>query len=203
MGSGGIGSVEALTLTRLATTAIAARLTGGSVPVEVPESRVLISPGASFVTLEVRRRLRGCIGTIEPARPLYLDVVRNAQRAMRDPRLPAVTASEWLDLDVKVSVLTTGGVLPAGSRAELLDALRPGVDGVILTDGKRRATFLPAVWVKLADPERFLAALLAKGGWPADDWPTGLVASRYTAVEYRDSAPREPLPGWSGGAPAD
>jgi uncharacterized protein len=184
---------EGAMLARLAVATIAARLAGAPVPADVPAAPALAAIGASFVTLEVARRLRGCIGSVDASRALYLDVIRNAQRAMRDPRLPPVTPSEWPDLDVKVSVLEGGGSLPAGARAELVEALRPGVDGVILTDGRRRSTFLPAVWAKLADPERFLAALLAKGGWPADGWPTGLVATRYTTTEYRDSAPRPPL----------
>jgi AmmeMemoRadiSam system protein A len=165
----------------------AALATGESV------SGALAEPGACFVTLEVNGRLRGCVGTIEPARPLYLDAIRNAQRAMRDPRMPALAAAEWPYLDVKVSVVSDGGSLPAGGRSELLAALRPGVDGLLITDGTRRATFLPAVWAKLRDPEEFVEALLAKGGWPANAWPDALVASRYTTSDYRDGPPRPTL----------
>jgi AmmeMemoRadiSam system protein A len=167
----------------------------------VAASAALTEPGSCFVTLEVNGRLRGCVGTIEPARPLYLDAMRNAQRAMRDPRMPAVQAAEWPYLDVKVSVLSAAGDLAAGSRAELVNALRPGVDGVLITDGTRRATFLPAVWAKLRDPETFVAALLAKGGWAPTGWPAGLVASRYTTSDYRDSPPRPALPSLSPAAP--
>jgi hypothetical protein len=66
------------------------------------------------------------------------------------------------------------------------------MDGLVLSDGARRATFLPAVWHKLGDPASFLAALLAKGGWSAADLET-LTARRYTAVEFHDPAPRPPL----------
>ena len=66
-------------------------------------------------------------------------------------------------------------------------------DGLFLSDGPRRATFLPTVWRKLPSPDAFLAALLAKGGWPAGYWSASLRASRYTAQEFRDPAPREPL----------
>jgi AmmeMemoRadiSam system protein A len=189
---------EGAALAGLAAATVAARLAGRPVPDAVPSRPALTAPGACFVTLETAvpdgpGRLRGCVGTIEPVRPLYLDAIRNAGRAMADPRMPAVTADEWPGLDVTVSVLEPGGALPAGSRAELVAALRPGVDGVLIGDGVRRATFLPAVWAKAESPERFVAALLAKGGWPTDGWPTGLVASRYTATEYHDRAPRQPL----------
>jgi uncharacterized protein len=180
-------------LARLAAAVVGARLAERPVPDGVPQRPALTAPGASFVTLEAAGRLRGCIGTIEAARPLYLDVIRNAQRAMRDPRMPPVVAAEWPDLDVKVAVLTAGGSLPAADRDELIAALRPGVDGVLIADGQRRATFLPAVWAKLPEPARFVAALLVKGGWSETDWPAGLVASRYTTVEYRDPAPRPAL----------
>jgi AmmeMemoRadiSam system protein A len=184
---------DGTTLVRLAAAVVGARLAERPIPEAVPHRPALTALGASFVTLETAGRLRGCIGTIEPARPLYLDVIRNAQRAMRDPRLPPVVAGEWTALDVKVAVLSQGGPLPAASRAELIAALRPGVDGVLITDGQRRATFLPAVWAKLPEPARFVTALLLKGGWAGTDWPAGIVASRYTTVEYRDPAPRPAL----------
>lgn len=173
-------------LARLAADTVAAVLAGRPVPAAVPAAPDLLRPGASFVTLESRGRLRGCVGTIEVARPLYLDVIRNTRRAMRDPRLPPVTAADGVD--VKVAVLSPADPLPARSRAELVAALRPGVDGLLLTGGGRRATFLPAVWTKLADPHRFVAALLAKGGWPPGEWPADLIASRYTTEEYRGPA---------------
>lgn len=188
-----VEAVDGAALARLAVSTVRARLLGRPVPDEVPARPALVAPGASFVTLETGGKLRGCIGTIEAARPLYLDVIRNAQRAMRDPRLPPVEAAEWPALDVKVAVLTPGGPIPAGTRAEFTAALRPGVDGVLLTDGQRRATFLPAVWAKLVEPVRFVDALLNKGGWPAGGWPAGLTASTYTTGEYDDASPREPL----------
>jgi uncharacterized protein len=189
------GPDDGSTLATLAATVVGARLAGQPVPDGVPSRPALTAPGASFVTLEAGGRLRGCIGTIEAARPLYLDVIRNAQRAMRDPRMPPVVVSEWPVLDVKVAVLAPGGSVPAASRAEFVAALRPGIDGVLITDGTRRATFLPAVWAKLSDPERFVSALLAKGGWPESGWPADLTASTYTTSEYRDPAPRPALRG--------
>ncbi|MEV0650288.1 AmmeMemoRadiSam system protein A [Phytomonospora sp. NPDC050363] len=147
----------------------------------------LREPGASFVTLEHGGRLRGCIGTLQAQRPLYVDVPRNAARAMSDPRLPPVEPAEWPGLTVKVSVLTTPEPLDADPRA-LLAALRPGVDGIILSDGTRRSTFLPAVWKRLETPQAFLAALLRKGGWPR--WPEeGMTVSRYESLEYVSTPP--------------
>ncbi|WP_426509938.1 AmmeMemoRadiSam system protein A [Dactylosporangium sp. McL0621] len=186
---------DGLYLARLAAGAVHARLTGAPLEDSVPPGSPLQAHGASFVTLERSGALRGCVGTLEPVQPLHRDVVRNAVQAMRDPRLPPVTSADWPALDVKVSVLTRPEPLPAESRAALVAALRPGVDGLILHDHDHahRSTFLPTVWAKLPDPEEFVAALLRKGGWPAEGWPSDIEAFRYASTEFRDSAPRLPI----------
>jgi AmmeMemoRadiSam system protein A len=185
-----VALAEGALLAKLAAAAVSARLTGLDVDaIALPP--ILAEPGASFVTLERQGALRGCVGTLEAVRPLYDDVQRNAVRAMRDPRLPPVTTDDWPDLDVKVSVLTAPEPVPVSGRDELLAVLRPGIDGLIITDGARRATFLPAVWAKLPEPERFLDALLAKAGLTS--WPDGLAVRRYESLEFRDPAPRAAL----------
>ncbi|GAA0740472.1 AmmeMemoRadiSam system protein A [Dactylosporangium roseum] len=180
-------------LARLAAGAVRARLAGDRLVVRLPQDSALHADGASFVTLERAGTLRGCVGTLEPARPLHRDVVRNALRAMNDPRLPPVTGDDWPLLDVKVSVLGRPVRVPTRSREELLTALVPGEHGLILTDGRRRATFLPSVWSKLPEPELFLSALLRKGGWPPDRWPPEVTAWCYGATEFHDRPPRTPL----------
>ncbi|MBO0868776.1 MAG: AmmeMemoRadiSam system protein A [Micromonosporaceae bacterium] len=186
---------EGAALVRLVLAGIAAYLAEQPPDGRPPEHAVLRALGASFVTLENRGRLRGCVGTLDAARPLYLDALRNARRAMRDPRMPAVSNEDWPDLDLKVSVLTAPERLAVNSRRELVRRLRPGIDGLVLCGGGRRATFLPAVWAKLAEPDRFITALLRKGGWASSGWPPGLLVSRYTSVEFRDHAPRQPTNG--------
>jgi AMMECR1 domain-containing protein len=61
-----------------------------------------------------------------------------------------------------------------------LSQLRPGVDGLILEEGGRRGTFLPAVWESLPEPRAFLRELKRKAGLPADHWSDTLRAHRYT-----------------------
>ena len=48
--------------------------------------------------------------------------------------------------------------------------MNPGVDGVILRDGWRRATFLPQVWEKIPDKAEFLAELCYKMGAAPNTW---------------------------------
>lgn len=181
-------------LARLAAGAVHARLTGGGLTATLPPGGALHEHRATFVTLECNGALRGCVGSLEPVHPLHRDVVHNARRAMTDPRLPPVTAADWPALDVKVSVLDPPEPIPAADRDELLAALTPGVDGLILIQDGRRATFLPSVWAKVADPAQFVAALLRKGGWPAQGWPPGMTALRYGSAEFHDHAPRAALP---------
>jgi uncharacterized protein len=178
-------------LVALAVAAVAARLRGQEQTPVVPASACLAAPGASFVTLERKGHLRGCIGTLDARRPLYLDVVRNARKAMTDPRLPPVTVADWSELEVKVAVLTSPVSIDVADRDALVAALKPGTDGLLLSDGERRSTFLPAVWGKLPDPSGFVDALLAKGGWPA--WTVGIRAFRYASVDFADRSPRPPL----------
>ncbi|WP_112139894.1 AmmeMemoRadiSam system protein A [Glycomyces dulcitolivorans] len=156
----------------------------------------LAERAATFVTLERDGTLRGCIGTLVALRPLGFDVVRNARLAARDPRLPPVQADEVPALTVKIAVLTPSEPVAAQDFTALIDGLRPGEDGLTLKDGEgRRATFLPSVWSTAADPHRFVAALLRKGGWPrrlwtgdlrSAPWPEGLKAERYGTVDYVD-----------------
>jgi uncharacterized protein len=157
----------------------------------LPTSPALDELGASFVTLERDRALLGCIGTIEPVRPLYEDVMQNAYRsAFADPRLPSVTVDDFVAMDVEVSVLSALEELDVTSRAECLVAVRPGIDGILFADGPRRATFLPAVWPKVSSPEEFVDLLLAKGGWSRHGWPPGLRVWRYTTDEFWRRGPR-------------
>ena len=82
---------------------------------------------------------------------------------------------------------------PVASRAELVDALEPGVTGVVVTRDRRRATFLPAVWAKLSDPDEFLDALWAKAGLRARVWDARVRVATYTTVELVDPGPRPRL----------
>lgn len=140
---------------------------------------------ATFVTLHLRSRLRGCIGALEATRPLVRDVAANAfAAAFRDPRFCPVAASDLTDLEIHLSVLSPIEAMVAGSEEELLRQLRPGVDGLILEEARRRGTFLPAVWRTLPEPREFLAGLKAKAGLAADYWSGSIRIYRYTAEEF-------------------
>jgi len=150
---------------------------------------VLGAERATFVTLRIEDELRGCCGTLEPARPLLLDVWHNARAsAFRDPRFAPLTADEWACTDVEVSVLTPCEPMRVRGESQLLVQLVPGRDGLVLEWRGRRATFLPKVWEQVAGPREFLQRLKLKAGLPADFWRDDVAVWRYeteviTAVE--------------------
>jgi hypothetical protein len=67
---------------------------------------------------------------------------------------------------------------------DLLRTLRPGIDGLILSDGKRRATFLPQVWEQLKTPEVFVRQLKRKAGLADDFWSDQMTFLRYTTFSF-------------------
>lgn len=141
---------------------------------------------ATFVTLKLEGELRGCIGSIDPHRPLGDDVAHNAQAAaFRDPRFPPVTATERDRLQVEVSVLSPRCRITAATEDDALAHLRPGVDGLFLEFKDFRATFLPQVWENLPNPLDFLSELRRKARLPARFWHSELALSRYTVEKYR------------------
>jgi AmmeMemoRadiSam system protein A len=149
------------------------------------EPEPLRGPAAVFVTVTVGGELNGCTGTLEPVEPVAAAVARQAwQAGFDDPRLPQFAARDWDRHGVKVSILSALEPIAACSYDEFVAALRPGVDGVLLVDGSRRATFLPAVWDTLADADEFVRNLQWKGGITPGRWTATSRAWRYTTDEF-------------------
>ncbi|MCC7206104.1 MAG: AmmeMemoRadiSam system protein A [Anaerolineae bacterium] len=149
----------------------------------------LREPRACFVTLFEYGELRGCTGTLAARRPLADEVSATAiQTAFNDPRFMPVTAQETPSLRIEISVLTPPQTLPYDSPDDLLHKLRPGVDGVLLSLGPYRSTFLPQVWENHPDPAEFLSLLCRKAGLPADAWKTmGMRVEVYQAISFEES----------------
>jgi len=160
-------------------------------PRELPES--LRAVGATFVTIERRGDLLGCIGTLRPHASLAEDIAANAFGAVfRDPRCPPLAPDEGPALDVHVSILGPPERLEFDSEEDLLRQLRPFVDGLVLEDGRYRGTFLPVVWETLPEPRDFFAHLKRKAGLPATYWSDTLRVSRYTTHVVHAPATRSP-----------
>lgn len=124
---------------------------------------------ATFVTLNMRGMLRGCIGSLAPVAPLYESVHDNAvNAALRDHRFRPVTVQELDEIDVHISILSA--IVPIESPEEF----RIGEHGIIVEKGAYRAVYLPEVAVEQGwTREETLGHLSEKAGMHRDGWKKG------------------------------
>jgi AmmeMemoRadiSam system protein A len=140
---------------------------------------------ATFVTLHRNNELRGCIGILEPVRPLAADIAYNAwAAAFSDSRFMPVNADELDELDIHISILGTPEEMDFMSEDDLVEQIRPGIDGLILEKGFNKGTFLPSVWDSLTDSHEFLNHLKLKAGLPANYWSGDIKIKRYAVEEF-------------------
>ena len=140
---------------------------------------------ATFTTLHRGGALRGCVGALEATRPLVEDVAESAFRAaFRDPRFGALESASW------TGSRSTCRCWARWSRSTSTPARRCCARCVRASTAsrsardRRSATFLPAVWETLPDPETFLRELLRKAGLPGDHWSPGVRVSRYGVESF-------------------
>ena len=148
-------------------------------------SPALTAIRASFVTITIGGKLRGCRGSVIAQRPLLLDVVTNTYKAaFEDRRFDPVTVEELAAAELGISVLSTPRPIRFADEADLTRQLRPDVDGLILHNGDRNALFLPSVWGRVPRPERFLRQLKQKACLAPDHWSESLRFFRYTVESF-------------------
>jgi len=154
------------------------------VPAEFPEN--LQAVGATFVTLRKGPELRGCIGSMRASVHLVVDVAHNAFSAgFRDPRFPPISAEEFAELSVSISVLSPPQAVNVKTESELLELMLQTESGWILRRGEQRGLLLPSVWKTLPEPHRFLEQLKVKAGMAADSWSEDMIIERFTARSFR------------------
>jgi AmmeMemoRadiSam system protein A len=150
------------------------RLRAGGIlfpPVEAPaDFPDLCSPSGCFVSLHERQtgRLRGCVGRLDPEKPVWEAVCLTACDVLRDPRFTdrPVVLEEAALLEIEVSVLSPPREAATPTDFDLLE------HGIYLILGTKAGFFLPQVardtgWGK----EQLLARLCTeKLGLPAEAW---------------------------------
>jgi AmmeMemoRadiSam system protein A len=158
-------SAERRELLRLARASIRAALDGDEPPMVYAMTATLAAPAAAFVSLHCERRLRGCIGTLLAENPLHKAVSQAAvSAAFEDPRFPPLAAHELPSVDIEISRLSP--LVPASP-----ENVRPGIHGVSVKCGERRAVFLPQVAVEHDwDRETLLSELCRKALLAPDAW---------------------------------
>ena len=138
-----------------------------------------------FVTLNRRSdgSLRGCIGEIEPYRPLYRAVTARAiDAAFRDPRFRPMSMAEWGDVKIEISALTPAHPVSSWQEIEI------GRHGMTLSKNGRMAVFLPQVAPEQGwDLETTLSHLALKAGLRADDWREGASFTVFEAIVFHEA----------------
>lgn len=157
-------------LLTLARTTLKHQLTGSEAP-QQPADPALVASAATFVTLKLSGKLRGCIGNLQPVGSLWQGIRDNAiNAAFHDHRFSPLVAAELDRVHIDISVLSAPEPLEYSDSSDLTRKLSPGIDGVIIRDGRRSATFLPQVWQQLPIPEQFLGHLCQKAGLSERAW---------------------------------
>jgi MEMO1 family protein len=146
------------------------------------------SRSGTFVTLTLNGQLRGCIGNMSATVSLRDGVRQNAiSAAFHDPRFSPLTDAELEKVRIEISILTEPQTLAYDGGDDLIGKLRPDIDGVIISKGLNRATFLPQVWKQLPQPSDFLSHLCMKAGLESHVWQTGtLDVQTYQVVSFEE-----------------
>ena len=121
--------------------------------------------GASFVTLTIDGKLRGCIESLVPHVSLYEDLTSNALKAtFEDPRFSPLSVEEFAKMKIEISIIGPTKHIAYNGFDDLRKKITPNEDGVILRLGAHQGTFLPQVWEELPDFNSFMVHLFYKAG---------------------------------------
>jgi AmmeMemoRadiSam system protein A len=131
----------------------------------ISQNGVFAEKRAVFVTLDVRGRLRGCIGVVQAFEPLGESIARcAASAALHDPRFSPVSAEELRELQIEISLLSPPEpILP--------ENIEIGKHGLLILQGSKRGLLLPQVAVEhKLGREQFLEETCRKAGLNAKAW---------------------------------
>ncbi len=160
----GLSEHDKETLLHIAKTVIQSKVRGKPVPEFTVDSPVLKEKRGAFVTINKGGQLRGCIGYIQPYKPLYQTIEEMAvQAAFHDPRFDPVTEREVPDLEIEISVLT-----PL-KRIKDVEEIEVGKHGILIERGFHSGLLLPQVATEHGwDRKTFLEHTCLKAGLPQD-----------------------------------
>jgi AmmeMemoRadiSam system protein A len=152
-------------LLRLARVAVTEAVSCGRILADIPAGGIFSEQRGVFVSLHIGKRLRGCLGVVEPEHPLGDSIVRCAiGAATRDPRFPAMRPEELDQLEIEISLLSPPGAIRA-------EEIQIGTHGLLISRGSHRGLLLPQVAVThQLSAEQFLAETCRKAELPLDAW---------------------------------
>ena len=165
---------------------------------DFPAHPALHRPGGAFVTLRLRRQLRGCIGQFASNDPLVHVVAYCARAAaLEDPRFDPVSLIELSQIEIEISVLSPPQQIFA-------DQIEIGTHGVVVSRGRQRGVLLPQVALELnLTAARFLEETCLKAGLERNAWTDpatqiqAFTAEVFSEADFRAAAEARPDPGYS------
>ena len=133
-------------------------------PENMPEK--LNEDRGAFVTLRKHGQLRGCIGYVQPIKPLVEAVANLAiDAAVHDPRFASLESSELKEVDIEISAMTPLKKIKDVSEVEV------GKHGLYMKRGMQSGLLLPQVATEWGwDRDKFLEHTCLKAGIAADAW---------------------------------
>jgi AmmeMemoRadiSam system protein A len=173
-------------LLRIARATLKEFFSSGRIPPGAPHRTSMTDPAGAFVVVRVGGELRGSMGQIDEARPLYKTIQELVvAAATKDPRHAPVVREDLPKVTFELTVL--GPRTPLGGPGEL----EIGTHGVCITVEEKRAVHLPAVAAEAGwSPEQLLEKTCEKAGLAADAWKgAGALVERFTVQAFREDAP--------------
>jgi len=148
---------------------------------ELNEPSLLRRCGA-FVTLREGNELRGCIGYIDPIKPLGITVCEVAAKAaLEDTRFPPVTPGELEEINIEISVIS-----PL-TRMKDITEIEVGKHGLLIEYKRSRGLLLPQVPAEFGwDRSTFLAQTARKAGLPPLIWNNPEAETYFFTAEIFD-----------------
>jgi len=153
-------------LLRIARHSLESAVKGGPKPESKAMSEALGQERGVFVTLKKQGDLRGCIGYLQPVKPLCIAVGEMAVSAgTGDPRFSPVVEDELSGITIEISVLSPMKQIRTAEEIEV------GRDGIYIVKDYYSGVLLPQVATEYGwDRERFLEETCMKAGLPPDAW---------------------------------
>ena len=169
-------------LLRIARSAVLSYLSGETPRVPEVPTGVLTEAHGIFVSIHKRAELRGCIGNIHPAGPLYRSTAECAiAAAVGDPRFMPLMQVELAEVEFEISVLS-----PL-ERVENTEQIEIGKHGLLISKKSSRGLLLPQVasaygWTR----ERFLEEACRKAGLHPNEWSDGATIHYFSALVFSE-----------------
>ena len=146
---------------------------------DVPAGMLTESHGI-FVSIHQGYDLRGCIGNVHAASPLYRSAAECAiAAAVGDPRFMPLMAAELPTVEFEISVLS-----PL-QHVEDIREIETGKHGLLISKKSAHGLLLPQVATTYGwDRELFLQETCKKAGLKPNDWKEGAVIQRFSALVF-------------------